>query len=227
MGPPGIEAGVTPQRLVDGAHAGADVGGRARRLLAPGEAERLAGSRLEEGAGEARGGVDPDAAVVEAAGERALQPDQQLHALEAAEAHLAVEGGLGGDRALGARAAHLAGEGPHHVEDALEERLLGCPPAEDTGAGGFAPSSSAIAATLAAAPAGRKHQRPLGRGGAGAPEKKKGRGRSPAPLDLEGRYYLAPRTPSLAAFATTNFSRRRAGILIASPVCGLRPMRAL
>ena len=39
--------------------------------------------------------------------------------------------------------------------------------------------------------------------------------------------YLLPSDASLAAFATTNFSRRLAGILIASPVWGFRPMRAL
>ena len=38
--------------------------------------------------------------------------------------------------------------------------------------------------------------------------------------------YLAPRMASLAALATRNFTTRFAGILIASPVAGLRPMRA-
>ena len=39
-------------------------------------------------------------------------------------------------------------------------------------------------------------------------------------------YFFAPRIASLAAFATRNFTTRLAGILIASPVAGLRPMRA-
>ncbi len=61
-----------------------------------------------------------------------------------------------------------------------------------------------------------------------APGKRKGAGAaSRAPRSGKVRPYFAPRTPSLAALATTNFSRFRAGILIASPVCGLRPMRAL
>src|ERR1022692_1191261 len=39
--------------------------------------------------------------------------------------------------------------------------------------------------------------------------------------------YLAPSTESLSAFAAVKRSRVRAGILIASPVAGLRPIRAL
>src|SRR5262249_5352581 len=39
--------------------------------------------------------------------------------------------------------------------------------------------------------------------------------------------YFLPRMASLAALETRNFTTRLAGILIASPVCGLRPMRAL
>jgi hypothetical protein len=35
--------------------------------------------------------------------------------------------------------------------------------------------------------------------------------------------YFAPRMASFAAFATRNFTTRLAGILIASPVWGLRP----
>src|SRR5262245_2848624 len=40
-------------------------------------------------------------------------------------------------------------------------------------------------------------------------------------------FFLAPRTESLSAFAAVNRNLVRAGILIASPVAGLRPMRAL
>ena len=43
--------------------------------------------------------------------------------------------------------------------------------------------------------------------------------------DCRKRYFL-PRIASLAAFATRNLTTRLAGILIASPVAGLRPMRA-
>ena len=48
----------------------------------------------------------------------------------------------------------------------------------------------------------------------------------PAGRSRRNRYFLAPRIASLAAFATRNFTTRLAGILIASPVAGLRPMRA-
>ena len=41
------------------------------------------------------------------------------------------------------------------------------------------------------------------------------------------RFYFAPRIASLAALATRNFTTRLALIWIASPVAGLRPMRAL
>ena len=53
---------------------------------------------------------------------------------------------------------------------------------------------------------------------------------APEELDAaarEQRYFDAPSAASLAAFATTNFSRLRAGILISSPVWGFRPTRAL
>src|SRR5687768_13625003 len=40
-------------------------------------------------------------------------------------------------------------------------------------------------------------------------------------------FYFALRTASLQAFATRNFTTFLAGILIVSPVAGLRPMRAL
>jgi hypothetical protein len=39
--------------------------------------------------------------------------------------------------------------------------------------------------------------------------------------------YLVPRIASFAALATRNLTTRLAGILIAAPVAGLRPMRAL
>ena len=39
--------------------------------------------------------------------------------------------------------------------------------------------------------------------------------------------YFAPRTASLHALATRNFTTFLAGILISAPVAGLRPMRAL
>ena len=39
--------------------------------------------------------------------------------------------------------------------------------------------------------------------------------------------YFLPRIASLAALATRNFTTRLAGILISSPVAGLRPIRAL
>ena len=55
----------------------------------------------------------------------------------------------------------------------------------------------------------------------------KGGARSgPAPRAGAG-YFAAPRAASLAALATTNLSRVRAGIFISSPVWGFRPMRAL
>src|SRR5215831_12043193 len=40
-------------------------------------------------------------------------------------------------------------------------------------------------------------------------------------------FFLAPRTESLSDFAAVNRNLVRAGILMASPVAGLRPMRAL
>jgi len=39
--------------------------------------------------------------------------------------------------------------------------------------------------------------------------------------------YFDPSAASFAALATTNFRRLRAGILMASPVWGFRPVRAL
>lgn len=39
-------------------------------------------------------------------------------------------------------------------------------------------------------------------------------------------YFLVPKMASLAAFATRNFNTFFAGILICSPVCGLRPILA-
>jgi len=48
-------------------------------------------------------------------------------------------------------------------------------------------------------------------------------------VESEGQddYFLGGAMASLAAFATRNFTTVLAGILMASPVCGLRPMRAL
>jgi len=47
------------------------------------------------------------------------------------------------------------------------------------------------------------------------------------PLHVRQLAYFFPRMESLAILATRNFTTRLAGILIGSPVCGLRPMRAL
>jgi len=52
--------------------------------------------------------------------------------------------------------------------------------------------------------------------------------RTLAPFERKRYFFLPPGTmASLAAFATRNFTTTLAGILIASPVAGFRPMRAL
>ena len=126
----GVEVRVAPQRLVQRAHAGADVGGGAERRLARGQGQGLAGHTLHEGAGEAGRGVEGQGAVVEGPAEGALEARDELHALEAAEADLALERGLRGDGALGARAARLQGQRADHVQDEVEHGLgprPGCP----------------------------------------------------------------------------------------------------
>ena len=141
----GVEVRVAPQRLVQRAHAGADVGGGAERRLARGQGQGLAGHALHEGAGEAGRGVEGQAAVVEGPAEGALQARDELHALEAAEADLALERGLRGDGALGPGAAGLAGERADDVQHEVEHRLgpgpgcghslAGCHCRHSTGAG--------------------------------------------------------------------------------------------
>src|SRR5437667_1721915 len=57
---------------------------------------------------------------------------------------------------------------------------------------------------------------------------RKGRRSGLLPHDwMEVADYLAPRIASLAAFATRNLTTFLAGILMVSPVAGLRPIRAL
>ena len=51
--------------------------------------------------------------------------------------------------------------------------------------------------------------------------------RSRLRICLERGYFFLPRMASLAALATRNLTTRLAGILIAAPVWGFRPMRAL
>ena len=121
----GLELGVPPERLderpdvaADGA-GGSDGGG----ILARRQPQRLVGRGVEDRARESRGSVDREAAVVERPAEGALEPCQELDALEAAEADLALERGRGGHCALGVRAAGLAGELAHHVEDARDDFL--------------------------------------------------------------------------------------------------------
>ncbi len=118
-----VEGRVPPERLVERSHPGADVGRDTDRLLAGGEAQGLAGSGFPEGARELGRRVEREAAVVEGAGEGALEPGQELDALEAPEPDLPLEGGVGGHRALGPGTARLPREGPHDVEHALDHRL--------------------------------------------------------------------------------------------------------
>ncbi len=48
----------------------------------------------------------------------------------------------------------------------------------------------------------------------------------PSVLRWTGRYFFLPRTASFKSFPTVNFATVVAGILISSPVAGLRPTRA-
>ena len=54
-----------------------------------------------------------------------LQPQQQLDSLEAAEADLAIEGGVGRGRPPRAISARFPGQVADHVEHALEDVLEG------------------------------------------------------------------------------------------------------
>ena len=121
----GVELRVAPQRRLQRAHAVAG-----ERGFGPSGASRAGsegyapGGRGGESARERRRGVQGEAAVVERAAEGALEARDQLDALEAPEADLALERGLRGDRALGPGAARLAREGPRHLEHEVE-RFLG------------------------------------------------------------------------------------------------------
>ena len=84
----------------------------------------LAGPGLEDRPGEAGGGVDLEARVVEGAGEGLLQPGQELHALQAPEPDLPVEGGLRAHRPLRPGPAHLAGDRAHDPEHRVEDLVL-------------------------------------------------------------------------------------------------------
>ena len=69
-------------------------------------------------------------------------------------------------------------------------------------------------------PERRKNNRPAG----GPP---RGRRQGPSNVPLRARLYLRGSTASLSCFAMRAFTTVFAGILIASPVAGLRPIRAL
>ena len=75
--------------------------------------------------------------------------------------------------------------------------------------------------------ADRPHQATIAAHFTGHGQRGKGGARSGRGSPRRESYFVAPRAASLAAFATTNFSRRRAGIFISWPVWGLRPIRAL
>ncbi len=123
MGALRVEAGVSPQRLVEGLHVGPDVGGGAEPGLrrAFGQAERLSVVGLDDRPGQAGGGIDLEALVLEGALERPLQAGEKLHSLEASQADLPIEGGLRAHRPFRAGSTHVPGDGAddpeHRVED--------------------------------------------------------------------------------------------------------------
>ena len=221
---------MTPQRLVERAHAAR----RCRpRRPAPssrsGEAQRLARRRLERMArARPAGGVEPDAAVVERA------PRTRAPAAAAAPRARGCRGPPRG-RATprGRPRARRAGRPPRgRGPSPRRGRARAAPPRIRRRTGRLRPFLVGHCRHSSGG-AGRAQTRERGlpsgrRPSAAKRARKEGAREKPrAPRSWKAGAYLAPRTPSLAAFATTNFSRRRAGILIASPVCGLRPMRAL
>ena len=217
----GLEEGVTPERLVERAHARADVGGGAEGLLARGQPQGRAAEARPRGRGRGstrcrgrgsgrRGRGRRRAPGARASSTRSRLPRPTSRSSEAP-----------GETARSARGPPVSRARARTTSRTRSSTASG------RGPGAPAASLSAIGVTLRGLRGTRKRR---GRAAAIArrPEKRKGAGAtSRAPRSGKVRPYFAPRTPSLAALATTNFSRFRAGILIASPVCGLRPMRAL
>jgi hypothetical protein len=117
-GPVGVGRRVVEQRLVDRPCLDPVP---CLELLPPlGKAQRPARGFLEQGLGDGARAVELQEAVVERAVEGPLQPDEQLHALEAPEPHLALERRVGGHGAERPAAPGLAGEVADDVEDAGE-----------------------------------------------------------------------------------------------------------
>ena len=181
-------------------------------LVALGQAQRLAGSGLEDGAGETRRGVDGEAGVVERPRRRPAR------------------GGPRARRARGCRGRPRARATRAPRRRARRARRPSRAPAAARRRGRARPRRSA---PVSAAPLRLGHERhsmwraARVRNRAGERRRARDRARALRSSVPKRPAALCYRKASLAALATTNFSRLRAGILIASPVCGLRPMRAL
>jgi hypothetical protein len=120
----GLGLRAPPEDLVDGGRGGE--GGRGtedgppRCVLDDGA---RAAAPLEKDPSEAGGRVDLQAALVERPPEGALQAQQQLDPLEAAQAQVALEGSFRRRGPEGAPAAELGEQLPHHLEHTLLGRF--------------------------------------------------------------------------------------------------------
>src|SRR5439155_3760655 len=120
----GLGLRAPPEDLVDRGGGGED--GRGAEDGGPrcalDEGPRAA-ALLEKHAREAGGGVDLQAALVECPPEGALQAQQQLDPLEAAQAEVALEGSFRRGGPERAPAAELGEQFPHYLEHTLLGRF--------------------------------------------------------------------------------------------------------
>jgi hypothetical protein len=115
-----VGLGAPPERLRDGRGVERRRGGR-ERGTAPTAVRRdvFRGRVATERLREARGRVDFQRGVRQGTAERVLQPQQQLDALQAAQAEVALQRGLRAHRAHRALAAGLRDQLAHDRQDAL------------------------------------------------------------------------------------------------------------
>jgi hypothetical protein len=113
----GLGLGAAPERLVDGGR-GLGRGGGVDALAPLRVRGRIGGAALRDQAGERGRRLRLQDAVVEGAAERVLEPQEQLDALQAAQADLALERGRRRHRARGPRSPQLFRERAHDLEHA-------------------------------------------------------------------------------------------------------------
>jgi hypothetical protein len=125
MGPVGGGLRALPEGAVHGGGRGGERRRRGQgRRGRSGRARGLAGRRADR-AGQLRGSVRLQRRLVEPAAESGLDAQQQLHALQAAQAGVPLQRGPRRERTRRAPAAQLEGQGTHHLEDPVLDRIFG------------------------------------------------------------------------------------------------------